>query len=461
MISKQKKLKRADIGLIPEDWEEKSVGDFVDIKHGYGFKGEFFTENPNENIVLTPGNFYIGGGFKSDKFKFTTETPLKEYVLNDGDIIVTMTDLSKEGDTLGYSAKVPASDCHKYLHNQRIGLLCLKTNAILPDFLYWVLRTKSYNQFVVGSATGSTVKHTSPDRIKQFTFGVPSLKEQTFIANLLSSLDSKIQLNHQMNCSLEAVGAALFRRWFVDFEFPNQEGKPYRSTGGKMQYNKDLGKDVPAEWEVTTLEKVAEFTRGFSYSGAEKSSTNGDLVFMTLNSIYEGGGFKREFSYLTSDRLKERHLVREGDIIIANTEQTKSGTLLGFPALVEFPNDYPKQVGCFSHHITKVTPYQEEMKYYLYHYLRYNQLNAIKYHTGSVIWGLDVAGFIKNEKIIIPDKKVLNLFSKLLDTIFQKILLNNKQSTNLVTLRDSLLPKLMSGKIRVPINKENVEMAVT
>lgn len=221
-----------------------------------------------------------------------------------------------------------------------------------------------------------------------------------------------------------------------------------------MVYNQELGKEIPSGWQLTTLEKVAEFTRGFSYNGLEKSTIDGDLVFMTLNSIYEGGGFKREFAYLTSNRLKDRHLLNEGDLIIPNTEQTKTGTLLGFPALVEFPNNYGKRVGCFSHHLTKVTPFNEEMKLYLYYYLHFNQMNAIKYHTGSVIWGLDVKGFIENEMILIPNSEALNAFSKFATQIFRKKLLNNKQSTTLSSMRDSLLPKLMSGKIRVPLEEQ-------
>jgi type I restriction enzyme, S subunit len=97
------------------------------------------------------------------------------------------------------------------------------------------------------------------------------------------------------------------------------------------------------------------------------------------------------------------------------------------------------------------------MKYYLYYYLHFSQLNAIKYHTGSVIWALDVEGFKENEKIALPDWKVLAAFSEIMGTIFQRRLLNNKQTSTLTVVRDMLLPRLMSGKIRVPISKEKVE----
>ncbi|MCT8778519.1 restriction endonuclease subunit S, partial [Glaesserella parasuis] len=99
------------------------LGDFINVKHGFAFKGEFITTKVNNNCLVTPGNFAIGGGFKSDKFKFYTGEIPREYILEENDLIVTMTDLSKEADTLGYSALVPKIENKIMLHNQRIGLI--------------------------------------------------------------------------------------------------------------------------------------------------------------------------------------------------------------------------------------------------------------------------------------------------------------------------------------------------
>jgi type I restriction enzyme S subunit len=254
-----------------------------------------------------------------------------------------------------------------------------------------------------------------------------------------------------MNETLEEIGKAIFKHGFIDFEFPNEEGKPYRSSGGEMVYNEELRKEIPKGWRVAPLDKVAEFTRGFSYSGSEKSKIDGEYVFITLNSVKEGGGFKREFSYITSDRTREKHFVHNGDIVIANTEQTKTGTLLGCPALVEFPFQYEKDKGVFSHHITKVVSKLRNLKYYLYYYLFLYQQNAVQYNTGSVIWALDVGNWSKNEKIILPHSEVLLEFESLMEDIFLKSSENNLQVETLSRVRDSLLPKLMSGKVRVPV----------
>ena len=326
-------------------------------------------------------------------------------------------------------------------------------------FWYYFLLTLQLNKMNSHSA----VPGLNRAAVYEITKKIPENPEQQIIADILATLDSKIDLNERMNRTLEAVGAAVFKRWFVDFEFPNTEGKPYKSTGGKMEYNEEIGREVPAGWEVTSLENVAEFTRGFSYNGTEKNLSTGEFVFITLNSIREGGGFKREFSYLTSSRLKDRHFVKEGDLVIANTHFGVGGSnearILGTPALVEFPSNYNQQKGCFSHHITKVTPKNKEMKDYLYYHLQHFQKKATEYKIGSFIWSLDVQGFAQNEDISIPPQNLLKNFSNLIDAFFKRKQANNRQSETLSILRETLLPKLMSGKIRVPINKGNFEEA--
>ena len=203
------------INSIPKDWKKVKLGDLIDIKHGYAFKGKFFQSEPNENILVTPGNFKIGGGWKDDKCKYYNGKIPENYILKPGDIIVTMTDLSKTADTLGYSAVIPNNTNKRYLHNQRIGLVVFKTANIDKMFLNWLLRSPEYRSYIIASASGSTVYHTSPTRIKEFKFFLPPLPEQRAIASVLSSLDDKIDLLHRQNKTLEAMAETLFRKWFI------------------------------------------------------------------------------------------------------------------------------------------------------------------------------------------------------------------------------------------------------
>lgn len=179
-------------------WEKVRLSELITIKHGYAFKGQYFVDKPTNDVLVTPGNFFIGGGFNNEKRKYYSGPIYDDFILKSDDIIVTMTDLSKDGDTLGYSAKVPNSDKIRYLHNQRIGLVNIVQNSVSKDFLYWLLRSQHYHAFIVNSSTGTTVKHTSPSRIGEFQFLLPSLSEQKKIANILSSFDDKIEVNNKI-----------------------------------------------------------------------------------------------------------------------------------------------------------------------------------------------------------------------------------------------------------------------
>ena len=149
------------------------IGDYIKIKHGYAFRGEFSSTDDNDIVLVTPGNFEIGGGFKEHKCKFFTGEYPRDYILQEDDLIVTMTDLSKNVDTLGYSALVPKSDKRMYLHNQRIGLVQFINSDINKHFLYWYMRTSKYQKTIAATASGSTVHHTSPDKIREVYNGPP------------------------------------------------------------------------------------------------------------------------------------------------------------------------------------------------------------------------------------------------------------------------------------------------
>ena len=177
------------------------MGDYISIKHGYAFSGDSITTKDNGVVLVTPGNFAIGGGFKEEKCKFFTGQYSEEYVLSPDDLIVTMTDLSKEMDTLGYSALVPKSN-RVYLHNQRIGLVTIHRTDLDKHFLYWYMRTQSYQRTIAGSSSGTTVHHTSPNRICEVEVNFPDLLKQKKIANFMDNLENKIQFNNVINNNL-------------------------------------------------------------------------------------------------------------------------------------------------------------------------------------------------------------------------------------------------------------------
>ena len=164
------------------------LGEIMEIKHGYAFEGEGFSDIDNGVVVVTPGNFMIGGGFKSDKNRFFTKDYPAEYVLKSGSLIITMTDLSKRSDTLGYAAIVP-SDKNVYLHNQRIGLAHSFRNDVNIKYVEYAMRTQEYRQNIIATQVGSTVHHTSPTKILDSPIPLPPLALQQEFAGFVEKVE--------------------------------------------------------------------------------------------------------------------------------------------------------------------------------------------------------------------------------------------------------------------------------
>jgi type I restriction enzyme S subunit len=202
-------FEETDEGSIPKDWKTKKLEEIIWIKHGFAFKGEYFSEEETDDILLTPGNFKIGGGFNYSKFKYYKGAIPEDYILKHGDLIVTMTDLSKEGDTLGYSALVPTIPNKKLLHNQRIGKVQFLQTDTWKMYLYFLMRHNDYRDFVVGGASGTTVKHTSPTKICDYKIALPSLPVLQSFKRLVEPWITQIEHNDLESSTLASIRDAL------------------------------------------------------------------------------------------------------------------------------------------------------------------------------------------------------------------------------------------------------------
>ncbi len=301
------------------DWKEISLAAVMDVKHGFAFPGENIRDAPPGDILLTPGNFAIGGGFKGDKFKYFDGEVPDDYVLNEGDLVVTMTDLSKQADTLGFPALVPKPRGPRFLHNQRLGKVLIKRGAELDrGFLFYLLRTEEYRHEVLASSTGTTVKHTSPGRILAHKASIPPLAEQKAIAAVLGALDDKIELNRRMNATLEAMARALFQSWFLDFDPVRAKldgRKPTaldESTAALFPtsfQDSPLG-PIPRGWDITRLDELASVMMGLSPDG-DSYNANG-IGIPLINGPVEFGDYFPVKSKWTEAATR---FAAEGDLI--------------------------------------------------------------------------------------------------------------------------------------------------
>lgn len=218
------------------------LGEVINVKHGFAFSGEHIIEEDNGIVLVTPGNFQIGGGFQEKKCKYFDGNIPSDFILHEGDFIVTMTDLSKTIDTLGYSAIVPSSS-RLYLHNQRIGLVELKNDLCDKGFIYWLMRTHDYQRSIANTSTGSTVHHTSPSKIYEYEFDAPSISMQRRIAEILFRYEYLITNLQKQIKLLEEKLKLIYQKWFIELHFPGCESTTI--TDG-----------VPFGWQKTTLDNI-------------------------------------------------------------------------------------------------------------------------------------------------------------------------------------------------------------
>lgn len=373
------------------EWIEYNLGDLINIKHGYAFKGQDITSEETNNILVTPGNFRIGGGFKSEKFKYFKGDVPDSYILKDGDVVVTMTDLSKEGDTLGYSAKIPKAENKRFLHNQRIGLVEFLSDKVDQDFVYWLMRTREYQGFVVGAASGTSIKHTSPTSIKEYNFLLPPLEEQKAIAEVLSSLDDKIDLLHRQNQTLEKLAESHFRHIFID--------------------------NAQDDWEEGKLGDLTLISSGKGLS-RDNFLENGLYPVLGANGII---GRTNEF-------LIDERVIYTGRVGTLGNIFTSNGKVwLSDNTLILRPKNY---------------------QYFFFVYFFMKNQNFLDHNVGST-QPLIRQSDIKNLDLTIPPQSRITEYSEICENFFDKIETNIEQIQNLEKLRDQLLPKLMSGEIIV------------
>ena len=203
------------------EWREITLGEALDVRHGFAFKGEYFRDE-GDLVLLTPGNFQEFGGFKpkSGKEKYYDGPVPAGYLLSEGDVVVAMTEQSQ--GLLGSTATIPASG--RYLHNQRLGLLRLTDRTKLDlRFCYHLMNAEVVRSQIQATATGSKVRHTAPERICGLHVRVPPVSVQRLVAGILDSFDGLIENNQRRIELLGQMVQGIYREWFVHYRYPGHE----------------------------------------------------------------------------------------------------------------------------------------------------------------------------------------------------------------------------------------------
>jgi len=434
-MTQETKFKKTEIGMIPEDWEVSNLEKVVDILTGFPFKGDKYS---NEGIKVLRGENVSIGFIRWDTEKRWNHSleNLDKYYLQDLDIVIGM-----DGSRVGQNRAIIKKSNLPLLLAQRVTRLRAK-DKLNQKYLYYIIFSDKFFNHVESVRTGTSIPHISSKQIGELMLAVPPISEQRAIAHILSTLDSQIELLQQQNQTLEAIGKAIFKSWFVDFEFPNEEGKPYKSGGGKMAYNEELGKEIPGGWGVKTIEKCSDnVIRGFTTKYVEKSN------LINLNQKVNRGKYldKSNFKYYPDNsEVPEEKYARKQDLLVNSLGQ---GTLGRMHLYWEDASNV-----VVDQHITIIRTNKEILKpsfLYLYLTTRENQSRLESEITGSTGMLMLNVSKIRDFEIILPDKSIQESFNKCIVELFEKKSNNVLIIESLSKIRDSLLPKLMSGKIRV------------
>ena len=389
------------------EWHEGYLSEIAEIVMGQSPKGEMCNKTGSGTPLLN-GPTEFGVKYPSP-IQFTTEpTKLSQY----GDILFCV-----RGSTTGRMNWAEK----EYVIGRGLAAIRHRTGKEYQSFVRGIL---DFNlPSLLASATGSTFPNVSRDQLEKLAILIPSLSEQRAIASVLSGLDDKIDLLNRQNKTLEAMAETLFRQWFIE--------------------------QADDEWKCTTLEQHAEAFRGLSYKGSGLTESGLGLPMHNLNSVYEGGGYKLEGIKFYNGEYKERHLIYPGDIIVTNTEQGHEFKLIGCPAIV--PDSFGT-IGIFSQHIYRLVPNQQTYlsREFIYYLLMSSSVREqiISATNGSTVNMLAIDG-LQRPEFKLPPKNAISEFSAIVSAHWKKINVNNKQIRTLEKLRDSLLPKLMSGEVKI------------
>lgn len=422
------------------------LSELVDVKHGFAFSGEGIREDPPGSILLTPGNFAIGGGFKADKFKYFVGDIPADYVLHEGDLIVTMTDLSKQSDTLGYPALVPRSSGTCYLHNQRLGKIIIRqANRLDKLYLYYVLCSSDYRNEVLASATGTTVKHTSPSRILSHKVCLPSLPVQKRIADILGSLDDKIELNRKMNETLESMARALFKSWFVDFDPVVAKSEGRQPVGMDAETAKlfpdsfedsEIGR-IPKGWKVGAVDSVAavnSLTLG-------KSDILDTIEYVEISEVHHGEIDNTQFYARGTEPSRARRRLQHGDTVMSTVRPDRGSYFL----CLHPPPNLIASTG-----FAVLSPTTVPWSYLHAGLTQAEVFEHLGQHADGGAYPAVRPELIGHWTLCIPDNEdVLKFFHKTCAPLFEMACSNRKQVHALTSTRDALLPRLLSGELAV------------
>lgn len=422
------------------EWKEDKLGNLAEVQTGpFGsqLKNEQYITGGTPVVTVEHIKDFLIEDFTYPSVTDEDKNTLKRYILKSGDIV-----FSRVG-SVDLSALVKEHQ-DGWLFSSRMLRVRVK-EKLNTQFLSYYLRQSTIRQFILNISVGSTMPSINTEILKSLPIVYCSLKEQKQIADILSCLDNKIDNLRRQNETLEKIAQTLFKHWFIDFEFPNDDGKPYKSSGGAMVAS-ELG-DIPEGWRVGKLGDIVNIKHGFPFQGEYITDEETKHILLTPVNFKIGGGFNdSKYKYYSTDNYSESFILNKNDLIVTMTDLSKAGDTLGYPAFV------PEVKGKILLHNQMLGKVETDLinKPFLYFLMcrREYRLYILGTASGSTVRHTSPTR-INDYKFILPELSILKQFSSIAKVIIDKQLENFNKIQILTETRDILLPKLMSGKIRI------------
>ena len=389
--------------------------DLIEVTRGASLSGDFYAAS-GKYIRLTCGNFdYHNNCFKENTSKdnlYYTGEFRTEFLLDKGDLITPLTEQAI--GLLGSTAWIPESG--KYIQSQDIAKITCKEELLDKKFAYYLISSNMVKQQLGAAAQQTKIRHTSPDKIKDCIVWLPSLAEQKQIGQLLFDIDRKIEINRAINHNLETMAKQLYDYWFVQFDFPDENGKPYKSSGGQMVWNEKLKREIPGGWKVTNIGSIL------------------DKVFITPRLSTD--------EYLPSGTYPI--IDQATDVYYAGFTEREEAVVNQYPAIVfgdhscavKYVN-FPFVRGADGTQVILSKDSNIPIEYLYY------ALKGVKIGKGYARH----FSFLKEQPVIVPSEKEVKDFEDTAQTFFEQITRNRKEILSLTKQRDELLPLLMNGQV--------------
>ena len=400
------------------------LGEICEIYGRIGFRGYTtmdLAENENDGaITLSPSNIENG------EISFARNTYLKwdkfyespEIILEKGDVV-----LVKTGSSIGKTALVRDIPHPITLNPQFVVLKKIKADS---TFLSYVLKGEFFQKSLDAITVGSTIPTLSQENLSNISIFLPSIENQHCIAAILTSIDRKIALNRAINRNLEALAKQLYDYWFVQFDFPDENGKPYKSSGGKMVWNEVLKRDVPEGWEVKRLRdliNLEDFKR-VPLSSSQRANQKGSIPYYGATGIMD---------YI------DDYIFDYDILLLAEDGSTSDGN--GFPVV-----QYVWGKVWVNNHAHIIIPKDKKDLIYTYYMLKSIPVKLIE--TGSIQKKISQENLLNHRVLVVPEI-YRSRYADIVDAVWERRKHFIEEITSLTIQRDELLPLLMNGQVEV------------